>query len=394
MAEEIKIKVKQEAEGTAIKDATKEAEKLKQTQAGTGAAGTAARSERSSEESHNRKRVQAEKEVTKEKEKQSAVAKASGHGKGGVNNAQMIGDILDQVTGSQGWVFRMRGLMNMRHMLGALGPMGLAGLGVGALAMGAFGLVSHKVGEGDKEVAEQNRIRETRLSNARARARLKEFGTSGEAHSMVLGAQEKLDELKDQHFTIQDEMASGVFGHIDRALGTNFRRGILGKSEGQRRLEANEHDQATQRIQLAKAKQIEEKKFTEEGGMDEIKEQEARNQGKVKEANALKDTVIWWQRYHAAKDQGADEATAQRAAGDAVFGEQKERAGSFANVVNARTGAAGAANLARLAMVQMGLGDQSRVTGSLQAIFGQGKEAMAASDAIWREKFKPRKAHE
>jgi hypothetical protein len=357
--EEIKIKVKQVNEGTAMKDAVKDAEKLRQEQTKSGPGATQGRAAQTAEESHNRKRVQAERDVTREKEKQSAVAKAHHHGNMG--NARMVGEFLDMATGGQGFVMRAMQAQRMLEMFGGSGSGGIMGaLKKGGLIAAAatavdIGITATKFEQYKLDVAEQNEHRETASAQLRARSRAQREGNSGALAGTARDLKEQAAAGEEHLKTLQENAQNSLLGQIDSLFGTSIATKGLGwfKPASARAIEKQKADNEQNRAASEAAADTSRYVFQTEG-MDRIHAMELRGQGKYTQANDAEDKAQWFKTYHETiAESGGDEDKDAWAGIEAANAEnllrKRERMNTLAHAVNGpRSGNTAIANLARL----------------------------------------------
>ena len=102
----------------------------------------------------------------------------------------------------------------------------------------------------------------------------------------------------------------------------------------------------------------------------------------MSEARAIQDKISYEKEYHRVVDATDSDEMAHSAAADKVALEQRDRAGQFGRLINARSGAADISQAAGLAIQQTGGPEWTRTMDAMhQTLKQQHQEAMAESRA-------------
>lgn len=309
--------------------------------------------------------------------------------KGGMSNARMIGEMLDMVTGQQGWVMRAMMVQRLPHLLKAAvaTPMAAAT----SVAAVAYAGASAYYGQKDKDLALQDKIRE---ESGASRDRLKRSARyATDAGQFAEGERDLEDERKKlirQRETLEHRAQSGVAGRIDKALGSDFFTKGLGwyKPESARALEENAAEQERLRKEQAEHEH-ERKRNVERFTRPSIEAQERMNHGDMKGARALQDNVTWLKRYNELMKETKDDVELSRRGADAeIAAVQKERTGSYAHFINSRTSSAAAARIAAMAAGETQTGYRSaedgRIVSTMKEQHADMKNAATQADFVKR----------
>lgn len=341
MAEEVKIVVKEERQGTALRDAQKDVSALQQPK-------------------EHWQRLDAEARVTRELREQNAILQnrqrsagggGGGHGgHGGMGNARMIGDLLDMATGQMGWVYRMQQVQNLPHLL--KGMMGSPIAGPAALAaLAAGGGLAHMAAEYENRQDKEslaNRVFAMHGVFNRQTARGTMFGAGSESlMGEEVAHRERADALRDERQELERKRDSAAFG-LKKLFGFE-KKTLFGRVQPEQlAIEENEKTESTER-RFAERKAEERKKaFERDGGLD-LRIAEARAGRDMRTMRALEHEKTWWGEYFKVKKQLGDagEGQAQEAANLAVWEVQRQQG----IAIGRHAAGGGNAAIARLASI-------------------------------------------
>lgn len=348
--EEVKVVVKQEAQGNAIAETEAKIKQLRATaqvyeDKGIGPGAAQLRAEANALEKGLARdasaRQRAEAAVTREMEKQVALAKAQEAGA----RAQTLRAGRAALAAGQSAAGALGVSIPGGGASGVLGGLGgIPGVAALTVALAALQELSHQIAKIDSSaaIAAQGSVQAARTAQIAGIGGVRGEGMAAGNFQTLRG---ELESLKAQR---------GTF--VDKGVGDIFRKAFgMETSGGQAERENNERIAQTETA-LALAAKNAEQKFTKGTGGMEIAALEQMNAGHGREARLIQDKVAWLKEYNRILEAGGGKNFAQAAEGASAqtFAAQKERAGNFARLVNARTGAGDAARIAALAAAQMG----------------------------------------
>lgn len=353
MPEEIKIVVKQESQGNALSDADQKMQTLKARIAelnrlekgyeekGIREAAQSVRSERTGAERElrglereraaetkqradadraaTRQRAEDERHVTREMREQHAVAGARRR------TAQTALSEAGSVAGIPG--------------------AGLVGGGVaGGLAVIAGAIIGKAIKDQmaflDTKNFEEGNLTGTFNRSRRNRGRTNPFEAEQDAAAEYLRNKAEMESSIDKRGTFKNSTLSNVL-----TLG-----GLLGERDGDAAARENEERIARLQAEKARVQKDAEAAFTKGSGGQEMEMKRKLLDYDMQGVRASQDKISWMKEYdRVLKATGGNEALAQESAGSKVALEQRERAGQFAGLINARSGAGDIARAARLA---------------------------------------------
>lgn len=362
MAEEVKVRVVQENSGTALKDAKRDIDALNGAGKGQGTGDPV----------------------------REAVRKAAGHGHG-AQGFSIAGTQREVTT----LIREMATGMPSGRTVGAL----LGQLGVGRLLLNPFviglttaiGAAAEYVSQQDKTRAMQQDLGEKRAAGVRLLDRMDRFSDNtapyvGEEKEL----REKIAAASVHRQSLLNEANSGLGGRFAAAVGSEYYTKGWGGYKPQSALNLQAHDAETAQMQaqLAETEKRRQEKAKQSLDLehDSIRANVNRNR---KEMHRVDDLGQWWKDYRAELNKGTPEGEAQEIASDKTAITQRDRAGLFSRLINAKSGAADVAAAAALSREQR--------TGSA-ALGGIGRDQMdhllakhmAPLAHMSREQFQPR----
>jgi hypothetical protein len=275
-----------------------------------------------------------------------------GHGsKSGLlkGNARIVGDVLDTVTGGQGFVMKAMAVDRLPHIIEALGALA-APLGVLAAAVGT---AAFYIDQKEQSYQEKRRVSEETAGDVRGEAvQESPLGSESGAFSAEVGDETNIEALKAKRAGLAHDARHSIWGVADNIFGTNIATQGLGwwKPGGARAIQANE-DEIKRADEKRKADEQARRDLTATGtGLDLniARDASEHNISGLKKGLVDKTAKIWLDTYKKYFSEGAGEKASSEAAGLAVKESERARAlHASAGMVTASTGAAEAAAVAR-----------------------------------------------